>query len=210
MTRSIAAGEIRCVLFDVGGVLVELGGIDTMLRWMRNTTNVEGLWRAWLASPTVRDYERDRIDSMTFADRVVAEFALNATADEFRRSFAAWPLGPLPGAHDLLRQLRPGIVRATLSNSNATHWPRIMHEMDFERHFDHHFASHLIDCIKPDHDAFDHVATRIGFDPSEILFVDDNQVNVDAARAYGMRAFRCVGPNAVRRVLLDRALLAST
>ena len=70
--------------------------------------------------------------------------------------------------------------------------------MKFEQHFDHHFASHLIDRIKPDHDAFEHVASTLGIEPGAILFVDDNQINVDAARAFGMQAQRCLGPGEVR------------
>jgi len=196
-------------VFDVGGVLLELGGIDAMLQWMRSSTDVDGLWRAWLASPAVREFERGRIDPPTFAAQLVEEFDLIVDAHAFLQGFSAWPRGPLPGAKDLLQQVRPGIVRATLSNTNALHWPRVMHEMDFERHFDHHFASHLMDRIKPDHDAFEHVAATVGFEPREILFVDDNQINVDAARAFGMQAHRCVGPVAVRAVLVDHVLLAS-
>jgi HAD superfamily hydrolase (TIGR01509 family) len=199
---------VRCVVFDVGGVLLELSGIDAMLQWMRNSTDVEGLWRAWLTSPAVREFERGRMDPWTFATQLVAEFDLVVGPDEFLKGFTAWPVGPLPGAKDLLRRVRPGIVRATLSNTNALHWPRVMNEMDFERHFDHHFASHLMDRIKPDHEAFEHVAETIGLDPGEILFVDDNRINVDAAREYGMQAHRCVGPEAVRAVLLDHALIA--
>lgn len=66
-----APAPIRCVLFDVGGVLVELGGIQPMLDWMRNRTDVAGLWRAWLASDAVREFERGRVDVDTFAARAV-------------------------------------------------------------------------------------------------------------------------------------------
>ena len=201
--------QIRCVVFDVGGVLVEVGGVAPMLRWMRNAPDTEGLWHAWLHSAAVRDFERGRIDTQTFGARLVAEFELIVTAEEFLNGFVAWANAPLPGAHELLRQIRPGIVRATLSNSNALHWPRIMGEMDFEKHFEHQFASHLIDRIKPDHDAFEHVADTVGFAPREILFVDDNQINVDAARAFGMQAQRCVGTVELRAALLDRDLLVS-
>jgi putative hydrolase of the HAD superfamily len=200
---------VRCVLFDVGGVLVEVGGVAPMMQWMRKRTDAEGMWRAWLHSPAVRDFERGRIDTRTFATRLVSEFELTVAPEEFLQGFGAWAMGPLPGAYELLQQLRPEIVRATLSNSNALHWPRVMNDVGFERHFDHHFASHLIDRIKPDHDAFDHVATSIGIEPHEIMFVDDNQINVDAALEFGMQARRCVGPGAVRALLLDRALLAS-
>ena len=198
---------IRCVLFDVGGVLVELGGIQPMLDWMRKRTDVAGLWRAWLASDAVRAFERGRVDIDTFAQRVVDEFELTVDAPTFLAGFEAWPKRPLPGAHDLLRDVRPGVIRATLSNTNAAHWPRVLNEMDFERHFDHHFASHLIDRIKPDPDAFEYVANRVGVAPSEILFVDDNAINVDAARAVGLEAHVCIGPDAVRRVLDERRLL---
>ena len=200
---------IRCIVFDIGGVLVELKGIATMLSWMRNPSDEAGLWRAWLGSPAVRDYERGRIDTVTFAAGVVDEFDLTVTPEQFLAGFADWPSGPLPGAHDLLRDVRGDVMRATLSNSNALHWSRIMHEMAFEPHFHHHFASHLIDRIKPDHDAFAHVVATLGVRPDEVLFVDDNAINVDAARHYGLHAYRCVGPGEVRARLAAAGLLPS-
>jgi HAD superfamily hydrolase (TIGR01509 family) len=201
---------IGCIVFDIGGVLVELKGISTMLSWMRNPCDEPGLWRAWLGSPTVRDYERGRIDTGSFAAGVVAEFDLTVTAEQFIAGFTDWPSRPLPGAHDLLRDVRAGVMRATLSNSNALHWTRIMHEMAFEPHFDHHFASHLIDRIKPDQDVFAHVIEAVGVRPDEILFVDDNAINVDAARRCGLTAFRCVGPGEVRTRLAAAGLLTSS
>ena len=200
---------VRCVVFDLGGVLVELSGIATMLRWMRTPSDEAGLWRAWLASRSVRDYERGRIDSQTFAAGVVDEFDLTVNAEEFLEGFTRWPSGPLPGAHALLRDVRADVVRATLSNSNALHWSRIMQEMAFEPHFDHHFASHLIDRIKPDHDAFEHVVATVGVIPREVLFVDDNAINVAAARRFGLQAYRCVGPDEVRERLQAAGLLIS-
>jgi len=203
-----ATPPIGCVLFDVGGVLVELAGISTMLEWMDHRVDAEGLWRAWLSSPSVRDYERGRIGTRRFAEGVVAEFALRVDADAFLRGFAAWPLGPLPGAHALLDAVQPSLIRATLSNSNAAHWPRVMNEMGFAHRFDHHFASHLIDRIKPDRDAFEHVVATMGLPAHEILFVDDNAINVEAARDFGMIAHRCVGPDETRTLLGNLGLLA--
>jgi HAD superfamily hydrolase (TIGR01509 family) len=200
---------IRCIVFDIGGVLVELSGVATMLRWMRRPTDEAGLWRAWLASQCVRDYERGRIDTRSFAAGVVAEFDLSVDAEEFLAGFAHWPSGPLPGAHDLLRDVRPEVICATLSNSNALHWSRIMQEMAFEPHFDHHFASHLIDRIKPDDDAFEHVVTTIDVAPPDVLFVDDNAINVAAARRFGFEAYRCAGPHEVRARLSAAGLLIS-
>ena len=207
MAGAASTPPIRCILFDVGGVLVELAGVATMLEWMDHRTDAEGLWRAWLASPIVRAYERGRIDTDAFARGIVDEFALRIGADEFLRGFAVWPRGPLPGSHALLAAVHPRLIRATLSNSNAAHWPRVMDEMGFAPHFHHHFASHLTDRIKPDRDAFEHVAAKIGMPAHEILFVDDNAINVDAARAFGMHAHRCVGPEETRTLLAELDLL---
>jgi len=201
---------IRCIVFDIGGVLVELKGIATMLGWMRNPSDEAGLWRAWLGSPAVRDYERGRIDAGEFAAGVVEDFGLSVTPEQFLAGFADWPSGPLPGAHELLRDVRTDVMRATLSNSNALHWSRIMHEMAFESYFDHHFASHLIDRIKPDHDVFAHVIQALGVRPDEMLFVDDNAINIDAARRCGLTAYRCAGPGEARARLAAAGLLTSS
>jgi HAD superfamily hydrolase (TIGR01509 family) len=202
------SARIGCVLFDVGGVLVELSGIPTMLQWMNGRTDTDGLWRAWLNSSAVRAFERGRIDADSFALQLVEEFGLNVDARQFLEGFTQWPRGPLPGAYELLARVRPGVLRATLSNSNATHWPRFIGDMDFGRHFDHHFASHLIDRIKPDREAFEYVSATVGVTPDRILFVDDNQINVDAAREFGMPAHRCLGPADVHRVLAEHDLLS--
>ena len=132
------------------------------------------------------------------------------TPERFLAGFADWPSGPLPGARELLRDVRSDLVRATLSNSNTLHWSRIMREMAFESHFDHHFASHLIDRIKPDHDVFAHVIQALGVRPDEMLFVDDNAINIDAARRCGLTAYRCAGPGEVRARLAAAGLLTSS
>jgi putative hydrolase of the HAD superfamily len=53
--------------------------------------------------------------------------------------------------------------------------------------FDHHFASHLMGKIKPDEESFQHVLDMLHCDADEVLFLDDNQLNVEAAKRVGMR-----------------------
>jgi hypothetical protein len=51
------------ILFDLGGVLIELSGISTMLAWIGPTMTIEELWRRWLTSPGVRLFESGRISA---------------------------------------------------------------------------------------------------------------------------------------------------
>jgi putative hydrolase of the HAD superfamily len=74
--------------------------------------------------------------------------------------------------------------------------------MKLEKAFDHHFASHLTGKIKPDEEAFRHVTWALGCATDEVLFLDDNQMNVDAAKKCGMQAYRVKGVDAAEAVLL--------
>ncbi len=73
--------------------------------------------------------------------------------------------------------------------------------------FDSHFISHLTGKIKPDADAFEHVVDSLGFMPGQVLFLDDNPLNVDAAQSFGMHAVRVRGANETQRVLTDLGII---
>jgi hypothetical protein len=49
--------RIDAILFDLGGVLVELSGIGQMLSWSRGIRDTTELWQRWLHSPAVRRFE---------------------------------------------------------------------------------------------------------------------------------------------------------
>jgi HAD superfamily hydrolase (TIGR01509 family) len=203
------AGEIQVVLFDVGGVLVELSGVATMLAWMNNSVSVEELWRLWLSSPAVRQYETGLVTADEFAGRIVREMRLPVSEEEFLAAFIAWPRGLLPGALDVVRSVPAQFKRATLCNTCSLHWPRVMKELDLEHAFDHHFASHLTGKIKPDKEAFEHVAATLRCKPSAIFFLDDNTLNVEAARKVGMHAAQVKGPAEARAALITAGVVVA-
>src|SRR6516225_9700215 len=69
------APQIDVVLFDVGGVLVELRGIATMLGWFGGSVSVEDMWRLWLSSPVVRRFETGRTTPDEFAEQIIRELS---------------------------------------------------------------------------------------------------------------------------------------
>jgi HAD superfamily hydrolase (TIGR01509 family) len=201
---------IRIILFDVGGVLVELSGVSTLLGWLGNRYTTEDLWHAWLHSPAVRAFETGRIDGSAFAHRVTAELAVDVEPQIFLDAFEAWPVGLFPGTLELLARIPRNYTRALLSNSNGLHWPRVLDEMGLRHAVEHHFASHLTGLIKPDDDAFLHVTETLGCAPSEVLFLDDNLLNVETARRLGMTAAVVRGPHEVARVLVCAGIIEAT
>lgn len=206
-TAAIPIAEVRILLFDVGGVLVELGGVEAMLGWLDNRLTPEQLWRRWLESDTVRQFESGRIDAPRFADGMIAEFRLPVGPQEFLESFTGWPTGLFPGTLELLARIPRRYRRALLSNSNPLHWPRVLGEMNLGGSFEHHFVSHLIGRIKPDAEIFQHVLESLDCQAGEVLFFDDNSLNIDAARALGIHAIRVQGLEETRQALTALAIL---
>ena len=204
---SASTRQIQVVLFDLGGVLVELTGVPTMLSWLGNKITVDELWSRWLTSPTVRDFERGRVAPDIFADQIIQEMSLSVAREEFLLTFTGWIAGLYPGALELLNSLPAGLVRASLANTSVLHWPRLMNDLALEPHFHHHFPSHLTGRIKPDAEAFQHVVDTLACRPGTVLFLDDNKLNVETAQALGMHAACVKGPNEARQALADARIV---
>ena len=149
MQPAPAPADIRVLLFDVGGVLVELGGVEAILGWLGNRMTPAQLWQRWLHSVAVRQFETGRIDQHQFAAGVIREFGLDVQPLAFLESFVGWPTGLYPGTLELLGRIPRRYRRALLSNSNALHWPRVLTEMQLGPAIDHHFVSHLMGRINP-------------------------------------------------------------
>jgi glucose-1-phosphatase len=197
----IRPADIRVVLFDVGGVLVELGGVETMLGWLGPKVSADELWRRWLTSASVRQFETGKIDARTFAAGVIAEFGLKLDPRRFLDAFAAWPTGLYPGTLEMLARIPSSYRRALLSNSNSLHWQLVIEGMGLGAAIETHFVSHLTGRIKPDAEAFQHAVDSLGCQPKQVLFIDDNSLNIEAAQLFGMHAIRARGNSETRRAL---------
>ena len=200
------SGAPTHLLFDLGGVIVELRGRPIEAAWIGGEHSPEEIWRLWLTSRAPREFEAGRTEPEAFARAIVEELDLDLTPKAFLESFLQLPVGPFPGALDLLHALKPRYRTGIFSNSNALHWPRKMGEMRLDEAVHDHFASHLIGHVKPDPEGFAHVLDTWAVAPERILFLDDNALNVEAATAAGFRAARVVGLEAARRTLREHGV----
>ncbi|MGQ7846706.1 HAD family hydrolase [Granulosicoccus sp. 3-233] len=198
--------RITHLVFDLGGVIVELNGTPILDAWISGETTSELLWRKWLTSESPRSFESGLIGVDEFAEKIVRELSLGVSKEQFIEHFAGLPIGPYPGALELLHSLKNRYTTSLFSNSNVLHWERKMNEMKLDDAFHHKFASHLMGKVKPDLDAFQEVERKLGVPSSQILFLDDNQLNVDAAKSVGFIASRVVGFNSLKDVLKERGI----
>lgn len=180
------------LLFDLGGVLIEVAGQSTMLDW--TGLDRDTLWQKWLASPTVRRFEKGQSSARAFAEQVVTEFGLPIGPTEFLRFFECWPKGLYAGVVELLQSLPDTYHLACLSNTNEIHWPLMRDRFGLGRLLDYAFVSYEIGLVKPDPQTFKHVIRSLGCPAESIAFFDDNAVNVQAAAEHGIDAHLTRGP----------------
>ena len=198
--------RIEAVVFDLGGVLVRLGDLTDILG--DHPLPESEFWPMWLQSKTVRDFESGRCDATEFGNRLVAEFGLQFSGEELVHRFLAWPKGLYPESQDLLTRIAD-VSLAVLSNSNPVHWDGQKDAEVIRSLIDKAFMSHEIGLIKPDPEIFDYVQGDLALPADAILFLDDNQINVDAARRAGWKAELTKGPAEAERHLVRHGVLAA-
>ena len=176
---------VQVVLLDLGGVLLNLH--DPLVTFGLELRQDEFL-ETWLLSPSVRRFERGEIGISQFAADMVAEFALPYTPAEFARRFESWPDALYEGVPELLESIGRRYRVALLSNTNETHWDRDDISGPLAALSHAVFLSYQTRHLKPEPDAFEDVLQHFGIAADEFLFLDDNPLNISAARKCGMQA----------------------
>ncbi len=194
---------LDAVLFDMGGVLVELGPLDELLG---ASMSGDEFWPRWLASPSVRAFESGRCTVDDFAAGLVEELKLDLEPAEVVERFGRFPRGLFPGAAALAAEVGQQVVTGILSNTNALHWETQPMAEAVQNLCHHAFLSFRIGLLKPDQAVFHHVVAELGVAPAQVLFLDDNALNVEAARTAGLQAEVAKGPESARRLLAARGL----
>ncbi|MCP5024867.1 MAG: HAD-IA family hydrolase [Actinomycetia bacterium] len=154
---------------------------------------------AWLGLGAGNDFERGQTSTEQFADAFLDQFGLSISSDQFLAEFAAWPSGLLPGAAQLVADL--DVVTATLSNTNTIHWQSSFTQDVVVPMFSCHFPSFELGLAKPAEAIFARAVELLDVDPGDVAFVDDNLVNIEAAKRVGLAAFHVRGPAEARSAL---------
>ena len=186
------ANPVTHVVFDLGGVL--LSHVST---WREAHERTDAPWDDHFDSPEFRDATWPSVmDHM--AGRITPDewYALMETltagrlsADHARAVLEAWLYEDYPGVTDVIDDIHAaGRTTATLSNTNPVHWEQAFGISEALRRVQHPHASHLLGAVKPDREIFKVFERTTGFAGSGIVFFDDIEENVLAARDAGWRA----------------------
>lgn len=181
---------LRAVVFDYGMVLTEEQDPAAYAALLRLT----GLDRDRFEPLYWADrhaYDEGKLTGVAFWQKLVRDAEIGETtglAEELNvwdarmwttqnRAMLAWQLE--------LKQ--HGIKTAILSNMGDNVLANIERTFDWLARFDVLVWSYQLGMAKPEPAIYQHTLRELGVEPGEALFIDDRLVNIEAARALGMR-----------------------
>ncbi len=200
--------RIDLVLFDLGGVLIQPGGVGPM-RALSGIESDEALWARWLSCRWVRRFEAGQCTPEAFAAGVVADWGLDLDPAAFLQEFGTWPEPPFPGALELVGAVQERVPAGFLSNMNSFQWATNYEAIPLTDAFTFRFLSFELGLVKPDAAVFDAVADRLPVPRRRVLFLDDNVINVEAAAQAGFAARHVRGVAAAHDALTEAGVLGT-
>lgn len=192
---------ITHIVFDMGGVLIELQWLDRVKRLLQTSMTLEELHRLWVSALSTADFETGRSDFNGFTAAFIDEFDLAIAPEALQHEFLEIVQAPLPQCNEVLSALQPRYHLSLLSNTNPAHYERLRDRYDLFDYFDQLFLSYKIGVMKPSAAIFEYLLAHLDTPVDTIAFFDDGIGNVEAARAFGIHAYRVESPIAAMSIV---------
>lgn len=197
---------IRTIIFDFGGVLVDWDPHRLLDKYFGSRQKAD--W--FIANICTSEWNAEMDGGKPFAVGIAELSAKHPEwSHEIQLYYDRWieMIGDqIPGMEDLLHELKArGYRLYGLTNWSAETFCLVRHRFPVFDLLDGMLVSGEEKMLKPAPEFFQLLVDRFGINPAESLFIDDNQPNVDGAKAFGIDAIRFVGAETLRKQL--KALL---
>lgn len=179
---------ITTIIFDIGRVLITYDWRRFLDEEFHDPEVTEALYDAFFGHGLWNETDRGVLSE----EEMVASFAAYAPGHEekirhFYRIFAT-KFRQQPYARDWIRSLKArGLKVYFLSNYSLQALDANPEVLDFTELMDGGVFSCHVKLTKPDPAIYACICDRYALVPEECVFIDDKQVNIDAAIAFGMK-----------------------
>ena len=189
--------KIKCVIFDLGDVLVH----NNPARACRKLSHNCALSHdevAWFASKSVhQQLDTGHISNRSLYKIAVKNLKLKISQKKFEQVFTDIFTNNVP-VQTLARKLAKNYKLLLLSNTNSIHFNHIKKNFPVIKLFKSLILSYKVRSMKPSLPIYKIAIKKSGFDANNCVFVDDRKENIIAARKTGLKAVHYIGISKLR------------
>jgi len=207
------AAEIKNIIFDLGGVLLNIEpGLTGKVLTEMGAPDMESLHARLMERKLYQRFDSGICSSDVFRQEIREVSGLPLTDVQIDEAWNALLLDfPAPRV-ELLHQLHPQYNLYLLSNTNPIHFEsytrtfREVHGEEMPDLFDRLFLSYELGAHKPDPEIYQKTIAQGNLLPQETLFIDDSLANVQAATRAGLIGFHLSPGLEVTALFINRKL----
>lgn len=190
--------KIKNIVFDLGGVLIELDHTRPILRFKEiGVEDADRLLDPYEQKGVFLEVENGKISADEFCRRLREHTGKELTYEQIKYAWLGFIVDTPQYKLDYLLELRKKYNVYLLSNTNPIiqeGWARTNQFTPAGRpigaYFDKMYTSYEVGVTKPDRRIFEYMIRDSGLLPSETLFVDDGKKNIEVARELGFETYQ--------------------
>jgi putative hydrolase of the HAD superfamily len=199
-----SAAEIRAVILDFGEVLCHLPTPEAVAQLAGMfEMDSQSFFPIYLESRG--PYDRGDLLPAEYWAKFAAQLGVKLDANAVERArqidLELWSRINEAMVRWLQEIHAAGFKTALLSNMPTDMVAHVRKNFAWVSHFDHHIFSAEVRSIKPEPAIYRHCLDALAVQPSETLFIDDRDANLEQARAAGIRGMRFESVEQLRRDL---------
>lgn len=186
----------KALLLDLGGVLIDIDYQSTENAFEKLGVNdFKERYTQFAQNELFDRFECGQISAQHFINLLLPHTTTGTSPNEV---VAAWNamIGEFPVEKiALLDRLSQELPLYMLSNTNELHWVPVekawkrVSEEPMSAYFQTIFLSHQIGQRKPTPETFIWVCEQMGFEPKDVLFIDDSPQHISGAQQAGLQTF---------------------
>ena len=185
--------KIRNIVFDLGGVLVDLD-FKAAINGLQKAgfANVKEQLQAFDCEGIFQKFELGEMTADEFRSAIRENSTVSLTDEEVDGLWNAMLLEVPREKLELILHLRGKYMVYLLSNTNSIHWDYVCKNafnyrgFRVDDYFEETFLSYEMHLAKPDKAIFEKVLEEANLLPEETLFIDDSEANCQAAEELGI------------------------
>ena len=184
----------KAVLFDLGGVLIDIDYYATERAFESlGVSDFKERYSQLAQNELFNRFECGEISPQHFVNLLLPYTQSGTTPNQV---VAAWNamLGAFPTEKlKLIEHLEKTTPLFMLSNTNELHWIEVerawrkVSDEPLQHFFKKIYLSHEIGQRKPHLETFEWVCQQMGFEPAEVLFIDDTPQHIEGAIKAGLQ-----------------------